>query len=497
MAFGIFCEGNIAGQIGIGSSLSNLSFNRLSNYSKSPGYTTVHLPLNPLADIRFLRSLPAGQKTICIPQHYPELFMKKLAFLLLLGSYAVSAQSLSKPEMAVVATVKKQLPETEALLEKVVNINSGTLNLDGVRTVGKLMAAEFDKLGFKTEWITLPDSLNRAGHLVATRQGKKGKKLFLIGHLDTVFEKSLPMEPFTRVNDSTATGQGVNDMKGGDVLVIAALKALQAQNLLDDTSITVYFTGDEESSGGPESRRDFIERAKRCDVALGYETGAMYRATTGRRGASSWTLNVKARSGHSSQVFASSGYGAIYEAVRILNEFRRTLGQEQYLTFNPGLIVGGSEVHYDAQTAKAETIGKTNIVAGTALVKGDLRFLTEAQKENARARMRDIVEKSLPQTKATISFADGIPGMEPTAANDDLRRQLDKLSRDMGLGPVEAQDPGSRGAGDISFVAQYLPCIDGLGASGKGAHSIEETMNTKEYPLLIQRAALFIYRLTR
>ncbi|GAB2577005.1 M20/M25/M40 family metallo-hydrolase [Spirosoma areae] len=423
--------------------------------------------------------------------------MKHLVILLLI-SPVVSAQSLSKPEIAVLATVKKQLPETEAFLEKVVNINSGTLNKEGVRQVGKLMADEFDKLGFKTEWVTLPDSLNRAGHLVATRQGKRGKKLFLIGHLDTVFEKSLPMEPFTRVNDSTASGQGVNDMKGGDVLIIAALKALHTQKLLDDTSITIYFTGDEESSGGTESRRDFIDRAKRCDVALAFETAqGLHSVTTGRRGSSSWTLNVKARSGHSSRIFSDLGYGAIYEAVRILNEFRRTLGQEEYLTFNPGLIVGGSEVHYDDKTAKAQTVGKTNIVAGAALVKGDLRFLTEAQKESARARMREIVAKSLPLTKATISFADGIPGMEPSAANDELRRQVDKLSQDMGFGSVQAGDPGSRGAGDVSFVAQYMPCLDGLGASGKGAHSIEETMNTKEYPLLIQRAALLIYRLTR
>lgn len=424
--------------------------------------------------------------------------MKSILFSLLLITSSAYAQSLSKPEASVIATIKKQMPETEAFLEKVVNINSGSLNKEGVRTVGKLMSDELDKLGFKTEWITLPDSLNRAGHLVATRQGKKGKKLFLIGHLDTVFEKSLPMEPFTRVNDSTASGQGVNDIKGGDVLVIAALRALNAQKLLDDTSITVYFTGDEESGGGAASRIDFIERAKKCDIALAFETAqGLHSVTTGRRGSSSWTLNVKARTGHSSRIFSDLGYGAIYEAVRILNEFRRTLGQEQYLTFNPGLIVGGSEVHYDDKTAKAETIGKTNIVAGTALVKGDLRFLTEAQKESARTRMREIVDKSLPLTKATISFADGIPGMEPSAANDELRKQLDKLSRDMGIGPVQAGDPGSRGAGDVSFVAQYMPCLDGLGASGKGAHSIEETMNTKEYPLLIQRTALFIYRLTR
>ena len=428
-------------------------------------------------------------------------FIKKhylLTISLLLIFSTVNSQSLTKTEQTILETARRQQPETEAFLEKVVNINSGTLNTEGVRQVGKLMADELDKLGFKTEWVTLPDSLNRAGHLVATRQGKKGKKLFLIGHLDTVFEKSLPMEPFTRVNDSTASGQGINDMKGGDVLVIAALRALHTQKLLDDTSIILYFTGDEESSGGPESRRDFVERAKTCDIALGFETaGGLQTVTTGRRGSSSWTLNVKARSGHSSRIFSDLGYGAIYEAVRILNEFRRTLGQEQYLTFNPGLIVGGSEVKYDDKTAKAETIGKTNIVAGTALVKGDLRFLTETQKESARTRMREIVDKSLPLTKATIIFADGIPGMEPTAANDELRLQLDKLSHDMGLGAVAATDPGLRGAGDISFVAKYLPCLDGLGASGKGAHSIEETMNTKQFPLLIQRAALFMYRLTR
>ncbi len=208
-----------------------------------------------------------------------------LTFSLLLLASKAHSQSLTKTEQAIVETARRQQPETEAFLEKVVNINSGTLNKEGVRQVGKLMAEEFDKLGFKTEWVTLPDSLNRAGHLVATRQGKRGKKLFLIGHLDTVFEKSLPMEPFTRVNDSTASGQGVNDMKGGDVLVIAALKALHAQKLLDDTSITIYFTGDEESSGGPESRRDFIERAKMCDIALGFETaGGLQTVTTGRRG---------------------------------------------------------------------------------------------------------------------------------------------------------------------------------------------------------------------
>ncbi|QKZ15054.1 M20/M25/M40 family metallo-hydrolase [Spirosoma sp. KUDC1026] len=424
--------------------------------------------------------------------------MKKLVLFLLLGGCSTYAQSLTKPESTLVATVKKQMPETEAFLEKVVNINSGSLNKEGVRQVGNLMGDEFKKLGFTVEWVTLPDSLNRAGHLVATRQGKKGKKLFLIGHLDTVFEKSLPMEPYTHTSDSTITGQGVNDIKGGDVMIIAALKAMQQQQLLDDTNITVYLTGDEESGGGMASRLDFIERAKRCDLALAFETAqGLNLVTTGRRGSSSWTLDVRARSGHSSRIFSDLGYGAIYEAARILTEFRRVLGQEQYLTFNPGLIVGGADVKYDDKTAEARAVGKTNIIAGSALVKGDLRFLGEAQKEKARVRMHEIVSKSLPLTGSKITFVDGIPSMEPTAANDKLRLEVDKVSRDMGLGPVAAGDPGSRGAGDVSFIAEYLPCIDGLGASGKGAHSIEETMNSKEYPLLIQRTAVLLYRLTR
>ncbi|GAB3916890.1 M20/M25/M40 family metallo-hydrolase [Larkinella terrae] len=411
---------------------------------------------------------------------------------------ATHSQSLSPVEKKVLATARQLQPETEKFLEKTVNINSGTLNLEGVRENGKLLAAEFEKLGFKTEWIKLPDSLNRAGHLVATRVGKRGKKLFLIGHLDTVFEKSLPFEPFTRVNDSTATGQGTNDIKGGNVLILAALKALHTHGLLDDVSITAYFTGDEESSGGPESRRDFIERAKKCDLALAFEGAqGLNVVTTGRRGSSSWTLKVASRTGHSSRVFTDLGYGAIFETARILNEFRRVLGQEQYLTFNPGLIVGGSDVKYDEKSARAETTGKTNIVAPSALVKGDLRFISEKQKESARTRMREIVEKSLPITKATISFQDGIPAMEPSEKNENLRKVVDQVSRDMGLGPVQSGDPGSRGAGDVSFVAEYLPCLDGLGASGKGAHSIEENINLKEYPFLIQRTAVLLYRLTR
>lgn len=415
-------------------------------------------------------------------------------------SLVVGGQSLAPIEKKLIQTIEQEMEQTLQLLRQSVDINSGTYNIAGVRAVGQLYAKELRALGFTIEWISLPDSLKRAGHLVAYRKGTKGKKLFLIGHLDTVFEPDMPTNPFTQLNDSTATGQGINDMKGGDVAIIAALKAMHQYGLLDQTTITVYMTGDEENAGHPRaiSRGDFIKRAQDHDIALAFETASgMNTIATARRGASGWQLEVDGKQGHSSGVFGNAGYGSIYEAARIINSFRERLSKEPYLTFNPGLIVGGSEVSYNEEAQQGEVAGKTNIISPRTYANGDLRFLSEEQKENARTVMREIVGQSLPGTKARITFSDGIPSMPPTEGNTKLAAQLSEVSEALGFGKVSPGNPGSRGAGDISYVAKYLDCLDGLGASGRGAHAPGETINLKEYPKLIQRTAVFLYRLTR
>jgi glutamate carboxypeptidase len=420
------------------------------------------------------------------------------AFLLM--SFTALAQPLTKIEKQVVINIETSMPATLQLLKESVNINSGTFNIAGVKKTGELYAKELTALGFTITWIPLPDSLKRAGHLVAQHKGRKGKKLFLIGHLDTVFEPDMPANPFTMLNDSTATGQGVNDMKGGDVMVIAALKALQKQGLLNDADITVYFTGDEENAGSPVSvsRADFIERAKQHDIALAFEGAVgLDKVATARRGASEWKLEVEAKQAHSSNIFGSAGYGSVYEAARIVDQFREQLSKEQYLTFNPALFIGGSDVGYNEAAQKGTVSAKTNIIAPHTVVLGDLRFLSETQKENARLAMRKIVDQHLPGTNATISFEDGIPSMPPTPSNEALVKVVNDISMNLNFGEVKAGDPGSRGAGDISYVANYLDCLDGLGASGKGAHAPGEIVNLNEYPKLIKRAALLIYRLTR
>jgi glutamate carboxypeptidase len=130
-------------------------------------------------------------------------------------------------------------------------------------------------------------------------------------------------------------------------------------------------------------------------------------------------------------------------------------------------------------------------------VRGDLRFQSAAQLERARAMMREIVSHNLRRTSATITFGDSYPAMEPTPASEALLGKLDEVSRDLGQGAVKVCDPKDRGAGDVSFVAPFIPGLDGLGARGGGAHTPNDYADTKSMPELAKRTAILIYRLTR
>lgn len=320
----------------------------------------------------------------------------------------------------------------------------------------------------------------------------------LIGHLDTVFEPSSPFQKYA-VQDTIAYGPGVIDMKGGNLVILFALKALHAAGALKNSQIIVAMHGDEEEAGSPisVSRADLINAAKRSDVALAFEPGTGFGdATIARRGSSDWKLVVKGKQAHSSDIFSgSTGDGAIYEAARILTRFNQEL-REEYLTYSPGLILGGTIVELDSVKEVGTASGKNNIVARSVVVTGDLRFLSEDQKQRTRDKMRVIVSENLNQTSATIAFEDRYPPMPPTTGNLELLRLYSSVSTDLGLGPVVPFDPGKRGAGDISFVAQYVDCLDGLGPIGKGAHAPQEYIDLRTFDEQVKKAALLIYRLT-
>jgi len=419
-----------------------------------------------------------------------------LALTLSLAAAPLSAQSsLTSQEQRIRDAVASNMDDQIAYIQRVVDIPSSTLNFAGVRRVADVFAASFDSLGFTTRWIALPDSVQRAGHFVAVHTGKPGTvRMLLIGHLDTVVEPDGPT--FVR-QDSVARGVGGGDMKGGDVIILYALKALAVAGALDDLNVTVIFTGDEEHPGEPLSvtRRDLIELAHENDVALAFEGGNRHDVTIARRGSSSWHVTATGRQAHSAGVFGrGTGFGAIYELARIIDGIREQLSNRQYLTLNVATIVGGTDVTYDSIAHTGTIASKLNIVPRKAIAYGDLRFISEEQKEQARATMRDIVSQHLPGTGAEIVFEDFYPAMSPTAGNERLRAVYDTASQLLGYGPVEALDPGRRGAGDISFVAPYIDGLDGLGAMGRGSHSPDEVVELTTLPMQTERAALLIRR---
>ena len=423
---------------------------------------------------------------------------------------APAAAELSKPEQAMLRTVDSEQSRTVAFLQRMVDQNSGTMNIAGVEAVRRMVEPEFRELGFKTEWIDMK-AAGRAGHLVARHAGSRnGKRLLLIAHLDTVFEPDSPFQRWQADGDK-AHGPGAGDDKGGIAVIVAALRAMQAAGTLKAANITVFMTGDEEDAGSPITiaRRDLIAEGRKADVALDFEDLAVDDGADGkpadfgsiaRRSAGSWTLTVAGQSGHSAGVGTGSpggSYGAIYELARIIDAFRRELPDDR-LTYNVGLIGGGQSADLDKGRIRIQATGKTNIIAATAVARGDLRALSEDQIARTQAKMRAIVAQSLPGAKAEISFdEDSYPPMPPTEGNRALLAALNVVNRDMGLPPMAELDPSKRGAGDISFVARDADGLVGLGPSSDGSHTSRETVDIPSIPKQAKRAAILMSRLAK
>jgi glutamate carboxypeptidase len=434
-----------------------------------------------------------------------------LCFVAVASAQGPQSSTLAPVESAMVKTVDAETPAAIALLEKLVNINSGTMNLPGVIAVKDVVAPEIEALGFKMQWMPMQSLDGRAGDLVAEHvcpagAGKCGKRLLLIGHMDTVFELSSSFQKYSIVagtNGNVATGPGVNDMKGGLVVMLTALKAMKAAGALDNAEIRIVLSGDEERHGEPlsVSRKDMIDAAKRSDVAMEFEAGGMVNGkdvqSISRRSAGSWRLETTGRTGHSSQVFSERmGDGAVYELTRILDEFRKEL-REPGLTYNVGLVLGGATATMNANGTGGEAMGKTNVVPPVALALGDIRTMDNEQTTRVEAKMRAIVADHLARTGAMITFEESYPAMAPTEGGHALVKQLNEVNAALGLPVMEEMDPMLRGAGDIAFVAPYVPGLVGTGVMGEGAHAEGETVFLDSIPKQSKRMAVLMYRLSK
>ena len=429
------------------------------------------------------------------------IFRPLVALALSLAAAPALAAPPSVAERTMIATVDAERARTLALLERAVNQNSGTRNLAGVRAVHDIFAPEFAALGFTIRWMP-QDAVGRAGHLIATHKGKPGlKRLLLIGHLDTVFEPDSGFLKFERIDPDHARGPGVADDKGGDVTMVAALRAMAKAGTLKDANIAVVLTGDEEEAGLPldAARADLVAAGKRADAALDFEglaqDGGRDMGSVARRSAGNWTVTVGAKSGHSSGVFSEfAGDGAVYALARILTAFRTEL-PEPNLTFNAGLIAGGATAALGADEARAEATGKTNIIPAAAVARGDLRALSPDQIARAEAKMRAIVARTYPGAKAELKFRNKYPPMAPTAGNRALLARLNAVNATLGLEAMGELDPLKRGAGDISFVAADVDSLVGLGPASEGDHTPRETVDIASIWKQAKRAALLMSRL--
>ncbi len=428
--------------------------------------------------------------------------MKTLLAGLLLATALPATAALTAPEKKMSTTVDAEYERSIALLEKLVNQNSGSLNIEGVTKVGEMMRAELEPLGFQVRWIPMTE-VKRAGHIVAVHKGNgRGKRMLLIGHLDTVFEKDSPFQTFKRTGEK-AEGPGSGDDKGGMVVMISALRAMQAAGTLKDADIEIALTGDEEDSGEPHtiSRRDLIEAGRRADAALDFEGLVVIDGqdwgSIARRSSTSWTLKVTAKSGHSSGIFTpAAGEGAIYAASRIIAAFRDQL-REPNLTYNVGLIAGGTEASLDTGQIRATAAGKSNIIPAIALARGDMRTLSNEQTTRVQERMKAIVAQGYPGAQAEISFDPGYPAMAPTEGNRALLKRLNAINTDLGLKQMPELDPLKRGAGDIAFVAKDVDGLVGLGTDSDGDHAPGETVNLDSIRRQAKRAAILMTRLSR
>ncbi|MEL7448406.1 MAG: M20/M25/M40 family metallo-hydrolase [Pseudomonadota bacterium] len=410
-----------------------------------------------------------------------------------------TTSALDATEQQLVAAIDRDEPAARDLLKRVVEINSGTMNFDGVRAVGKVFQSQFDALGMETRWID-GEAFGRAGHLWAGH-GDRGPKLLLIGHLDTVFAVDSPFQDYTELEGDRVKGPGITDMKGGNVIIVYVLRALKDAGVLEKLSVQVVLAGDEELRGKPHSiaNRVMIDAAKWADIALGFEDGDgdPETAVVSRRGATSWELVVTGRPAHSSQIFRDDlGYGAIFETARILDGFRTALASEPNLTFNPGVIVGGTDVERNG--ANGTAFGKANVIARATQVKGDIRALSPEQLSMAQDVMRKIVADNLAHTEATLTFLDGYPPMPPSKGNHRLLGYYNQASEDLGFGTVRAVDPRRAGAADISFAAAHVDmALDGLGLMGEGGHTDNEIADMATLAQNAKRAAVLVYRLQR
>lgn len=408
----------------------------------------------------------------------------------LLFAAAEVEPALNDSEDEMVEWLEGQESEMLDFLERITNINSGSLNKAGVEELSAIFRDELDELGFSLsslagDVIPMPScpgstyTVDVADHLMASKTGE-GNRLLLMGHLDTVFPPDAPFQTFRREGD-TLYGPGVADMKGGLVVMLYALKALAAVGELDDMAISILLNSDEEM-GSLSSRKYLEEQAQQHDWGLVYESSGNDTLTRQRKGLGQARFVVHGRASHAGGAH-EQGRSAIKELAYKIVEIEKMTDYEEGVTVNVGVVSGGEA---------------RNTVAPCAEALVDLRYPEPEQGEAAAARFEEIFNQvySYPVDSGELSTESWInlhrPAKIPTAESDELLEKTRAIGRLLGQ-ELGVTDSGGGTDGSLT-QAVGLPTLDSLGIAGTGAHSNREEARASS---LLERAQLSAVLLNR
>jgi glutamate carboxypeptidase len=421
-------------------------------------------------------------------QYYPPVF--SLLVLLATGmspntgnaAKAIEA-SLTAAELEANLWLDSQEDNMLDMLERLTNINTGSLNKAGVDELATIFSQELRQLGFSIS--TLPGSviempscpgsdysIDVADHILAQRQGS-GTSLLLMGHLDTVFPPSSPFQTFRREGD-TVYGPGVVDMQGGLVVMLYALKALAEAGELEDKAITILLNSDEEI-GSLSSRKFLEEQAKLHDYGLVYESSGNDTLVRQRKGLGLARFVIHGKASHAGGAH-KQGRSAIKELAYKIVEIENMTDYESGVTVNVGVVSGGEARDTIAPCAEAFV---------------DLRYPQPQQGLDAVDQFEDIFANlysySVDSGEITTESWTNLhrPPKIPTLESDRLLEQTRAIGRLLGQN-LGVYDSGGGTDGSLT-QAVGLPTLDSLGVAGSGAHSNREEARVSS---LLERAKL-------
>lgn len=346
-----------------------------------------------------------------------------------------------------------------AMLEKLVNIDSGTGDKESGQKASEFVAAELRALGMTVELIpaelpNFPD--NVVGMLKGTGKGR----ILIICHTDTVFEPGTAAKRPFRIDGTRAYGPGVIDEKGGVIEGIFALKLLKQLGQRGYAQIT-FLSETSEERGSPGTRKLIDRLLKDADVELNLEPGDLPDAlTVWRKGSTSFKIDVKGRPSHAG-VAPQEGRNAASELIHQLQLADSLPKYGQGLTVNLTLMNAGS---------------RYNIIPEDASATLNVRIREKKQGEEVDAILQTNAQnRIIPDTRVTVSHEASFPPLPTNASTNALAALADQIYAAAGMTLVHS---GNGGASESALSHEAgVPALDGLGPVGTGSHTEGEFLD--------------------